>query len=87
VLIGSQSIPCWTILASRYLQFSPLHLLLNGLGQIIFTTIGAIGGIFSRHLGELNSRKEIKVSTERFIEHVLLFQRNKLSPSLKFGNW
>jgi hypothetical protein len=63
------------ILASRY-RSSPLHLLLNGLGQIIFTIISAGGGIFSRHLGELNCRKEMKVSIERLIENVLLFERN-----------
>jgi hypothetical protein len=87
VLIGSRSVPFWTILASRCRQSSPLYLLLNGLLQTVFTNISAGGGIFRRHLGGLNSRKEIKVSIERVIGHVLLFQRNKQSPSLKFGNW
>jgi hypothetical protein len=54
---------------------------------IFVASIGAGGGIFSRNLGGLNSRKDIKVSIERIIEQVLLFQRNKQSPSLKFGNW
>jgi hypothetical protein len=45
VLMGSRSVPFWTVLASRCLQSPPLHLLLNGLGQTIFTKIGAGGGI------------------------------------------
>jgi hypothetical protein len=75
------------MLASRYHQSSPLHLLLHGMGHTIFTNIGAGGGIFSWHLGGLNSRKERKVGIEMLIEHVLFFQRNKQSPSLKFKNW
>jgi hypothetical protein len=54
--------------------------------RTIFTTVGAGGGIFSRHLGELNSVNK-KISIERLIEHILLYQMTKQSPSFKFGDW